>query len=555
MTGSVSTELAGILAVRRRPNEDEPTSLTLLSSLRLLVLFARLYASTSYAQQEPNQSTMPTQRQTSADVMTLHSLPTVLVVGWWSPFPSGRQTSIPRPYFYMFFVSRLASLLSSWACHFCVFCRMSFLVERMGMTKKYIVNRGVDTFGMNAYYTDDAGLPCKRDLPDSFASRLDAWKQQAQSTHEPFPTSLDFRNATLHMQPNGAGRGQWQWMLKTDDITLYISRGKWNGVASVRLNSRFLWSCPTLTDAIVQVHELLYNAFEGNMLHLQPSMIDLCADVAGWHDVERLNKKRNFVSHSIKRRDHSEGEQLLEMKSDSFSSGLHDTGFDFAVKKSSVRVTIYDKTREMRSSGKLWFVPLWKANGWDEEKSPVIWRVEAKFSREAIHTIKQGNTLHGIEDAYEMEQYLPLLWAYAVGHAAGGEDGLPDGWLRCVRPTKDTNRARWPSHPVWPVVQNAFQEPNQTPEYFGKIIRQAHEQRNIEKALEALVGYGSSLSAWVGGSLASPDTDFSLFLHWLAENVPDFLEEKHKDFAQEVQRKLVKLYRRPLVVDCDIETA
>src|SRR6266487_1178589 len=336
MTGSVSTELAGILAVRRRPNEDEPTSLTLLSSLRLLVLFARLYASTSYAQQEPNQSTMPTQRQTSADVMTLHSLPTVLVVGWWSPFPSGRQTSIPRPYFYMFFVSRLASQLSSWACHFCVFCRMSFLVERMGMTKKYIVNRGVDTFGMNAYYTDDAGLPCKRDLPDSFASRLDAWKQQAQSTHEPFPTSLDFRNATLHMQPNGAGRGQWQWMLKTDDITLYISRGKWNGVASVRLNSRFLWSCPTLTDAIVQVHELLYNAFEGNMLHLQPSMIDLCADVAGWHDVERLNKKRNFVSHSIKRRDHSEGEQLLEMKSDSFSSGLHDTGFDFAVKKSSV---------------------------------------------------------------------------------------------------------------------------------------------------------------------------------------------------------------------------
>jgi hypothetical protein len=419
------------------------------------------------------------------------------------------------------------------------------------MEKIHIVNRGVDTFGVNAYYTDDAGLPCKRELPESFATQLEEWKQQAQRTHEPCATSLAFGDASLHMQPNGAGRGQWQWMLKTDDITLYISRGKWNGIASVRFNSRFLWSRPSLTDAIVEVHELLYNTFERNMLHLQPSMIDLCADVAGWRDVERLDKKRNFVSRSIKRRDHSEGEQLLEMKSDSFSTGLHETGFDFSVKKSPVRVTIYDKTREMRSSGKQWFVPLWKANGWDEEKSPVVWRVEAKFNREALHTIKQGDLLHGIEDAYEVEQHLPLLWAYAVGHAAGGEDGLPDGWLRCVRPSKDSNRARWPSHRAWPVVQHAFREPNQTPTHFGKIIRQAHEQRNIEKALEAVVGYGSSLSAWVGGSLASPDADFSLFLHWLAENVPEFLEERDKDFAQEVQRKLVKLYRRPLAADRD----
>jgi hypothetical protein len=548
MRGGVPLGSASILPVRRMPNEHEPLILTSPSFLGVQVLFVRLHACTPSAHREPKQGTARTQQQARVDVMTQHSLP-VLVAGWCSPFPYGRETSIPRPYFYIVFVSPLASLLPAWALHFCTFCMASPLVERMSMTRKHIVNRGVDTFGVNAFYTDENGLPCKRDLSDSFAARLDAWKQQAQSTHEPFPTSLDFRNATLHMHPNGAGRGQWQWMLKTDDITLYISRGKWNGIASVRLNSKFLWSCPSLTDAIVQVHELLYNAFEGNMLHLQPSMVDLCADVAGWSDVERLDKKRNFVSRSIKRRDHSEGEQLLEMKSESFSSGLHDTGFDFSVKKSPVRLTIYDKTREMRTSGKLWFVPLWEANGWDAEKSPVVWRVEAKFSREAIHTIKQGNTLHGIEDAYEVEQHLPLLWAYAVGHAAGGEDGLPDGWLRCVRPTKDSNRARWPSHPAWVVVQNAFQESNQTPHHFRKIIRQAHEQRNIEKALEAIVGYGSSLSAWVGGSLAAPDADFSLFLHWLAENVPDFLEKRDKDFALEVQRKLVKLYRRSLNAD------
>ena len=346
---------------------------------------------------------------------------------------------------------------------------------------------------INAHYQDASGLPVKRDLPESFASQLDEWKKLAQAEHEPYPTPLPpFRNATLHMQANGAGRGQWQWMLKTDDITLYISRGKWNGIASVRLNSRFLWSCPTLTDAIVQVDELLYNVFDHSMLYLQASNIDLCADVAGWADFEQMNKKLNFVSRSRKRRDHSEGEQLLEMKADGFSSGLHDTGFDFSVKSSPVHVTIYDKTREMRTSGKTWFVPIWELHDWNEEGSPQVIRVEAKFKREAFHEIKQGEDLHGIESAYDIEQHLPLLWAYAVGHVGGGDDGfLMAGFAACY--PLQTRTRRWPTHPVWEALQVAYQSRNKTPEHFGKIIRQAHEQHNVEKALEAIIGYGSSL--------------------------------------------------------------
>jgi len=37
--------------------------------------------------------------------------------------------------------------------------------------------------------------------------------------------------------------------------------------------------------------------------------------------------------------------------------------------------------------------------------------------------------------AYDLEERLPGLWFYAVGHVGGGEDGLPDGWLRYVVPT------------------------------------------------------------------------------------------------------------------------
>ncbi len=47
----------------------------------LCLLFARLHACTSYAQYGPDKSTIHAQRQASADVMTLHSLQTVLAVG------------------------------------------------------------------------------------------------------------------------------------------------------------------------------------------------------------------------------------------------------------------------------------------------------------------------------------------------------------------------------------------------------------------------------------------------------------------------------------------
>lgn len=74
------------------------------------------------------------------------------------------------------------------------------------------------------------------------------------------------------MQPNGAGQGQWPWMLKTPDITLYLARGKWNGVGAVRLSSQYLWSCTGLLNALVWLDAFLTGIFRQAM-HLQPSEI------------------------------------------------------------------------------------------------------------------------------------------------------------------------------------------------------------------------------------------------------------------------------------------
>ena len=435
----------------------------------------------------------------------------------------GCETSIPQPLKYMHHLFVFVLLLIVRCC--------------MRRTDAWIVNAGVDTLVLNAYLTEN-GKPVKRDLDDTLAATLDQWKKQAQAESEPSVTPWQFNGFSLLMAPNGASRGQYPYMLKTHHLTLYIATGKFNGIASVRLSSEYLWASPSLLHTIVEVNSFLYEIFNDPM-YLQVSSVDLCADVAGWHDITTLDRRMNFVSRSRKRAGYHDPDIQTPQHDASLvdhSSGLAQTGFDFS-KRGVMSCTIYDKTREIEKSGKLWFCDLWAARGWRPDDGPV-WRDEFKYKRQALHELQQGD-LHGIENAYDLAEHLPLLWAYAAGHVGGGADGLPDGWLRCVLPSSDSNRARWPTHPVWAVVQSAYTVPLEVPEHFGKIIRKRREEHNVGKAIAAIVGYSTSLSAWVG---EETDNDFSVFLHYLHDEGQKVFERKGTDFAHEVERKRVKLY-------------
>src|SRR5436305_5256303 len=148
------------------------------------------------------------------------------------------------------------------------------------MSNIVIVNHGADTLVVNVYYTD-LGRPIRRDIDTALAVKLAEWKRMAQELGEPYITPWVFNNASLQMQPNGAGHGQWPWMLKTPDITLYISQGKWNGVGAVRLSSQYLWSCTSLRDALTLLNTFLEDVF-GQEMHLQPSEVHLSAYMFGW---------------------------------------------------------------------------------------------------------------------------------------------------------------------------------------------------------------------------------------------------------------------------------
>lgn len=185
------------------------------------------------------------------------------------------------------------------------------------MRNHWIVNRGLDTFVVNVYYTD-LGRPIRRDIDVELALQLDEWKKTAQELGEPFITHWVFNNASLQMQPNGAGQGQLPWMLKTPDITMYVSQGKWNGVGAVRLSSQYLWSCAGLLDALVWLDAFLSEIF-GQSMFIQPSEIHLCADIAGWSDIITLDRRTHSVSRSRKRSSHFVPDWETDLKVKDFS--------------------------------------------------------------------------------------------------------------------------------------------------------------------------------------------------------------------------------------------
>ncbi len=397
-----------------------------------------------------------------------------------------------------------------------------------------LLARGVDTLVLNFYYLDDHNKPVRQPLAEELKEQLDGWKQVAIVAEEPVPIPLQFEGVNLHMYPNGAGKGQWRWLMRCDNFNFLVSMGRFNGIAQVRLSSEHLWSSLNLDTAITRIEQFVSQFFQ-QQLFSQVSEVHLCADVAGW-DVETIDQRKDFVSRSRKRGVY----EVTDLAIEDFSYGLKRSGFLFS-RGGPISCVIYDKTREIaQQSQKWWMHDIWHGNGWDEETHPVVWRVEFRFKRDVLREISIEDEFHGLNDATHLAEHLDALWAYAAGHEGGGADGLPDGWLRYVVPGKDKNRSRWDTHPVWEQVQGAFRLPTQEIDR-SEVIRERKRQANIEKAVAATVGYLSSIAAWLGqdGSREG-EADLLYMMHWLRERTPVYLNKVERTFAQAVEKKRVR---------------
>lgn len=91
---------------------------------------------------------------------------------------------------------------------------------------------------------------------------------------------------------------------------------------------------------------------------------------------------------------------------------------------------LYNKTQEIKKSNKAYFNELWQRGGVNPDLP--IWRQEFEIHREVLNELRILSFDHLLDR-------LGSIWAYAT-----------QVWLRLTVPqVGDSNRARWPMHPLW----------------------------------------------------------------------------------------------------------
>ena len=376
-----------------------------------------------------------------------------------------------------------------------------------GKTK--VVLAGVDTLILNAKQKGSDDKPKRiQTLSPDIGEQLGVWQKEAKAREDIYVTTWEHEGIALKMWPLGAPG--WTWLLKNGFIDLMIGAQLNKGtLARVRFSSEYLWKRGVHT-ALRNTHAFLNGLF-GETLYLQPAEVHLCTDVTGLtipKDYEQVFVSRAKVQRPIK-------ESYLDQPI--YRYNKLET-LQFSGHASPMSATIYDKLREIqvKSQKKVWFHDLWALQGWNGHDQ--IWRVECRLKRECLNEME-------IDEAYDLIDKIPALWAYCVGHV-----GEHDGWLRMVKPDKeDSNRWRWGTSDGWKVIQQAFAHGWNGYDDMTDIQRERKREISLQQAEAAIAGYTATYAAWLQEEISSSD-DVSVVLSRLYDKMTDLWEKKGVDF-------------------------
>jgi hypothetical protein len=142
----------------------------------------------------------------------------------------------------------------------------------------------------------------------------------------------------------------------------------------------------------------------------------------------------------------------------------------FTFGKDDIVLRVYDKIAEIRQqSDKVWFFSLW-----GEESD--VWRIEWQIRKAVLRD-------HNIESFHELEGNIGGLLHYlAYEHDT----------LR--QPNDDTNRSRWPLHPLWKDLQEKIDNLYNLPTHEGVGSEAVLNERMMQMAI-AVYGYLKRVAA------------------------------------------------------------
>jgi hypothetical protein len=318
-----------------------------------------------------------------------------------------------------------------------------------------VLYQSLDSLALNYYGT----------LRDDVVECLAMAKEDAQSSYageaaSPLPR---FDGVTPRMQDTG--RAYYEWRLVSRDMTISIakpSRSK-RPNAVVDVSSECLHRLGFKAAARLAESYLL-PLFEG-YARVQVKDAHACTDYQGY--VPTLADRRGLVKRVKKVKDYlaADDNDGLEWY------GFEDEAQSFAAGSSTViRESFYDKTAEIKKSGKEWFREIWaRHKGYDA--SARVLRNEFMWGREFLKEMK-------IETVDDLLAGLGGLWAYSMVWFS----------FRTVNPDDMRNRSRWPVAPWW-LALSAWGAVDSEPLPRVKVVRPSARQ-----LLSGFMGY---LTSWM----------------------------------------------------------
>lgn len=249
----------------------------------------------------------------------------------------------------------------------------------------------------------------------------------------------------LDVSPRGGANGSAYKLDSQDELTVMVHTNPPPNTPSVvvEVRAQFLWARGFEAAGRI-VKELLQVLCHG-AIDLQVTRVDLCCDFSGdW--VPTLDMFESFTGRAVKKSAHVEWEDSREDSASMHLASRRFTGFSWG--RGVVVARMYDKTREIKSSGKLWFRPLWRRSGaWvSEEESGPVWRLELQLRREAV---KNAHVARPDDGEAQIEREI-ASWEGCRAALGNIWRGLTRTWLSRRLPR--TTRERVRLTPEWTVL-------------------------------------------------------------------------------------------------------
>ena len=259
------------------------------------------------------------------------------------------------------------------------------------------------------------------------------------------------------VMPNGARFHAY--ILHNDSLEIKFSqnrsKSKDNYPVAIRIKSLYLWEKGFL-DSYTETLEFLKTIIKGDFIAEKISRADLCCHVdflkfESMADIT-LSWRGNF-----KKTEH----YFFNRKLNGLTFGT------FAEK--NVMCRIYDKSLEIKTSGKTWFNDIWQKSNMDIDN---VWNVEFQVGRKFFKE-------HSIESVHDFILKMRGIWEY-----------LTKDWISFIN-LDDDNVSRCTTKEAWIKIQNAYLDYCN----FSPIKREKQLNRNAELLIPLLVGVLTSYGA------------------------------------------------------------